>query len=45
MGMTIACFFTFFTLKRLRNNLSTCAYVIWWHLRGCPEGMGLKSDE
>jgi GT2 family glycosyltransferase len=35
-------FFTFFTVKRWRERLSVCAYLIWWHLRGCPEGMGLS---
>jgi GT2 family glycosyltransferase len=34
--------FTFFTIKKWRWKLSTYAYLVWWHLRFCPEGMGLK---
>jgi hypothetical protein len=33
---------TFFTIKQWRRKLSTYAYLVWWHLRFCPEGMGLK---
>jgi len=45
MALTVACFFTFFAMTGLRNRLSTYAYVTRWHLRGCPEGMGLRSDK
>jgi GT2 family glycosyltransferase len=34
--------FTLFTVKKWRRKLFTYAYLIWWHLRICPEGMGLK---
>lgn len=34
--------FTFFTIKKWRRKVSAYAYLIWWHLRICPEGMGLK---
>ncbi len=40
-----ACFFTFFRIKKLRERLSIYAYLAWWHLKGCPKGMGLKSEE
>ena len=39
---TAACFFTIFSIKKWRQKLSTFAYLMWWHLRLCPEGMGLK---
>jgi hypothetical protein len=35
-------FFTFFTVKRWRERLLIYAYLMGWHLRLCPEGMGLK---
>jgi GT2 family glycosyltransferase len=40
--MTIACSLTLFMIKKWRSRLSIDAYLMWWHLRGCPEGMGLK---
>jgi hypothetical protein len=40
--MTMACFFTFFTITRWKRRLSIYSYLMWWHLKGCPEGMGLK---
>jgi GT2 family glycosyltransferase len=40
---TAACFFTFFSIKKWRQKLSTFAYLMWWHLSLCPEGMGLKT--
>ena len=39
---SVAGIFTLFTSKKRRQKLSTYAYLIWWHLRFCPEGMGLK---
>ncbi len=33
---------TFFRINKLRKNLSKSIYLLWWHLRFCPEGMGLK---
>ena len=40
--MGIASLFTFFTIKKWENKLSIYVYLMWWHLKGCPEGMGLK---
>ena len=40
--MTVACFFTFLRVKKWRGKLSVYAYLLGWHLRGCPKGMGLK---
>jgi GT2 family glycosyltransferase len=34
--------FTLFAIKKWRRKLCTYAYLVWWHLRFCPEGMGLK---
>jgi len=39
---TIACVFTLFTVKKWRTKLSTYLYLMWWHLRLCPQAMGLK---
>ena len=39
---TIACVFTLFMVKKWRTKLSTYLYLMWWHLRLCPQGMGLK---
>jgi GT2 family glycosyltransferase len=39
---SIAGIFTFFTIKKWGQKLSTYAYLVWWHLRFCPKGMGLK---
>jgi len=39
---TAACFFTIFSIKKWRQKLSIFAYLMWWHLRLCPEGMGLR---
>jgi GT2 family glycosyltransferase len=39
---TIACMVTLFMVKKWRIKLSTYLYLMWWHLRLCPETMGLK---
>ena len=39
---SITCLLTFFTIKKWRKKLSIYAYLLWWHLKGCPKGMGLK---
>jgi hypothetical protein len=39
----IACFFTLFGIKKWRRKLSTYIYLVYWHLRLCPEGMGLRN--
>jgi GT2 family glycosyltransferase len=41
-SMGMVCLFSFFTIKRWRGKLSLYAYLMGWHLKGCPEGMGLK---
>jgi len=33
---------TFFRQERWIRQWSTVLYLLWWHLRFCPEGMGLK---
>ena len=40
--MGIASLLTFFTIKKWKNKLSIYAYLMWWHLKGCPKGMGLN---
>ena len=34
--------FTFFSIRKWRKKLSIYAYLLWWHLKGCPKGMGLE---
>ena len=43
--VTGASLVTLFTVKSWRRRLSIYAYLFWWHLRFCPEGMGLKPTE
>jgi hypothetical protein len=38
----IACVFTVFTVRKWRTKLSTYLYLVWWHMKLCPQGMGLK---
>jgi len=45
LSMVIACILTGFAVKKWRNKLSNYAYLLWWHLKGCPEGMGLKESK
>jgi len=33
---------TFFRLPKIRKRFKVYAYLLWWHLRRCPERMGLK---
>jgi hypothetical protein len=42
---TIACVVTLFMVKNWRAKLSTYLYLMWWHLRLCPQGMGLKGKK
>ena len=42
ISMAIVCIATLFIVKKWRQKLAIFAYVMWWHLRLCPEGMGLK---
>jgi GT2 family glycosyltransferase len=38
----IGCLATLFLIKKWRRRLSIYAYLMAWHLRFCPGGMGLK---
>jgi GT2 family glycosyltransferase len=40
--MAVGCLFTCFAVKKWKRKLSIYSYLMWWHLRGCPKGMGLK---
>ncbi|MEW6377851.1 MAG: glycosyltransferase family 2 protein [Thermodesulfobacteriota bacterium] len=42
ISMAVVCILTGFAVKKWRNKFSNYAYLLWWHLRGCPEEMGLK---
>ena len=42
LSMVIACILTCFAVKKWRYKLSNYAYLLWWHLKGYPKGMGLK---
>ncbi len=43
--MSAASLVTFFAIRGWRTKLSVYAYLLWWHLRLCPEEMGLKPRE
>jgi GT2 family glycosyltransferase len=38
----IAVIFTCFAVRKLKERFSVYAHLLWWHLKFCPEGMGLK---
>jgi GT2 family glycosyltransferase len=40
--MATVCFFSCCTVKKWRRKLLIYAYLVGWHLRGCPEEMGMK---
>jgi GT2 family glycosyltransferase len=40
--MTIVALVAFFAPNVWRRKLSIYAYLFWWHLRLCPEAMGLR---
>ena len=42
LGMLLVSLATFFTIKGWRKKLSIYAYLMWWHLRFCPEEMRLR---
>ncbi len=44
LAMTVISLVTLFTIKELRRKLSLYAYLFWWHLKFCPEGMGLRPN-
>jgi len=33
---------TLFRVRKLRKKLWICLYLLWWHVKLCPDGMGLK---
>jgi len=41
-SMAIVCILTGFAVKRWRNRFLNYAYLLGWHIQGCPESMGLK---
>jgi GT2 family glycosyltransferase len=44
LASLVASLVTFFTIKDWRKRLAIYAYLLAWHLRFCPEGMGLKQQ-
>jgi GT2 family glycosyltransferase len=42
LAMTAASLVTFFTIKSWRKKLAIYTYLFWWHLKLCPEEMGLR---
>ncbi len=38
------CLFTLFSIRKWRQRLSLYVYLLWWHLRLCPNKMGLRWD-
>ncbi len=40
----IANLFTFFAVRKLKEKCLVYAYLLWWHLKLCPDGMGLKKE-
>jgi GT2 family glycosyltransferase len=45
LSMAVASLVTFFAIRGWRKRLAIYAYLFWWHVRLCPEGMGLKPSE
>jgi GT2 family glycosyltransferase len=45
LAMGVVSLMTLFTIKSWRKKLSIYAYLFGWHLRFCPERMGLKSTK
>jgi GT2 family glycosyltransferase len=44
LAMAVASLVTLFTIKRWRKRLLIFTYLLWWHLRFCPKGMGLREE-
>ncbi|OGP92889.1 MAG: hypothetical protein A2156_10030 [Deltaproteobacteria bacterium RBG_16_48_10] len=42
LSMFIGCLLTLFLIEKWRKRLKIYAYLLVWHLRFCPRGMGLK---
>lgn len=45
LSMTVASLVTLFVVKGWRDKLAIHAYLFWWHVKFCPDGMGLKPTE
>ncbi|OGP79278.1 MAG: hypothetical protein A2V86_08595 [Deltaproteobacteria bacterium RBG_16_49_23] len=45
VSMGLANLLTYFAKEKWKRRLSVYAYLLWWHLKGCPEGMGLKETK
>jgi GT2 family glycosyltransferase len=44
LSMAVASVVTLFRVKNWRKKLSIYAYLFWWHLKLCPEDMGLRKQ-
>jgi GT2 family glycosyltransferase len=42
LATVVVSLFTLFTIKRWRKRLLIYIYLLWWHLRFCPKGIGLN---
>jgi hypothetical protein len=42
LSLLVGSIATLFMVRKLRRKLRVCLYLLWWHLRLCPDGMGLK---
>ncbi|HVP81217.1 MAG TPA: glycosyltransferase family 2 protein [Thermodesulfobacteriota bacterium] len=40
--LTVACVFTLGMMRKWRKKLSLYTYLLWWHVRFCPEEVGLR---
>jgi GT2 family glycosyltransferase len=41
ISLTAVCLVTLFAIEKWKKKLSIAAYLLLWHLRLCPKGMGL----
>ena len=44
LSMAVASVITFFAIKGWRKKLAIYTYLFWWHLKLCPEDMGLRKQ-
>jgi GT2 family glycosyltransferase len=42
LSMAVASLIIFFAIKDWRKKLAIYTYLFWWHLKLCPEDMGLR---
>jgi GT2 family glycosyltransferase len=40
----VICSLTFFNHKKWKKKFTMVVYLLEWHLKGCPEGMGLRNE-